>query len=501
MAQYEQKILQGQRRRRGRFSSSSTPDVSRHASVCSSEQPTPREHQPAARGAAEPGSGVSLEEHGSYSTEKGLGADKAGPEHAVAVEDRLSERGPSQQAQRAAAGQLDNTEDDAVNCSVSGTHHCADLDPGKRSDKEHSRAAASLKAQLESGGDAASVCRHTAVKQPGAANAESQLPAERNIDSDAEVLPVSSRASASPASEPEPRIRPCQGVPSINSAASALDESTCSTTTSSRGFHQREPVLPESTSHDGQVEQPGVAAAAPLIRQSNEESPSSSPSTEPSASTLWSPSTAGAELLHMRCVHTACPPASMLHSRTITAYSKIGINPTNTAGHGKATSTVDAPGEHADRGNVSSRTSIDAPPSSRSAAAPTQSTGCTTAAAPSSSEEATPGSRGAAEAGPAAAPGTTPGPAERSAARQQDGRGSQLSAESAREPEWVAAFRRVVSLAVNTPLSQSPAARRVSFPNGILFMPPYLFFCSHSHIPDEHFAFCWAWHDCKAVRV
>ncbi|KAK9917359.1 hypothetical protein WJX75_003521 [Coccomyxa subellipsoidea] len=44
VAQYEQKILQGQRSRKGRFSGASTPDVSRHASVCSSEHVTPREH-------------------------------------------------------------------------------------------------------------------------------------------------------------------------------------------------------------------------------------------------------------------------------------------------------------------------------------------------------------------------------------------------------------------------------------------------------------------------
>ncbi len=77
----------------------------------------------------------------------------------------------------------------------------------------------------------------------------------------------------------------------------------CCTTMSSRGFLQRETVSPESASRDGRVEQPGVATAAPLIVQSTEEAPGTSAS---SATTLWSPSTAGSNLLHMRCVHTAC---------------------------------------------------------------------------------------------------------------------------------------------------------------------------------------------------
>ncbi|BDA50667.1 hypothetical protein COCOBI_16-3430 [Coccomyxa sp. Obi] len=390
VAQYEQKILQGQRQRRGRFSNTSTPDVSRHASVCSSEHPTPREHHPLARGTAETGSGSSGQELGSHTAENGSAIHKSGADEAKAAEDYLAEGGP-RQAKSTAAEQPDATDDDAAaaaaTCNASGRHDSTDLECGGKRDEARSAAAMPQNPQLDSCGGAASgsgptVCpASVSVKHPWAASADRlQQPAGSSAHSDAEPLPVSTRASALPGAEPEQRFRPFRG-----GSSSAAAESACSAITSSRSSPQPEQALPESASHDGRVEPSGDASAAPLMMQSAGDSPGSRGTDESSAA--WRPSTAG----------------------------------------------------HGDR---------------------------TTAAAPSSSGEARPGSRGAAEAGPAA-PGTGPGPvAERAGARQQEGRGLQLSAESAREPEWVAAFRRVVSLAVNTPLSQSPAARRISIADG-----------------------------------
>ncbi|CAL8465072.1 g4607 [Coccomyxa elongata] len=430
VAQYEQKILQGQRQRRGRFSNTSTPDVSRHASVCSSEHPTPREHQPLHRGTAEGGSGSSGQEHGSHTADNLLAPHKAGPDQAKAVEHHSPERGPSsespRQAQGTAAERLDVTEDDAdtsaaaaIIFDASGRHHRTDLDCGGKYDQAHSATAVPLNAQLNSGGDAASASGPTvnvSMEQSWASGADRlQQAAESSAHSDAEVLPVSTCASALPGFEPEPRLRPCRGAPSAAGASPYVGESACIATTRSRSSTQ--PEMP-----------PADAAAAPLMMQSAEASPVSSNNFEPIAGIPRSPSTAG---------------------------------------HGERTGIVDAPDNCIDIDKSSGRSAVNATPCSSSTAAATGVPGSATAAAPSSGGEAMPGSSGAAEVDWAAAPGSGPGlVAERAGARQQNDRGGQLIAESAHEPEWVAAFRRVVSLAVNTPLSQSPAMRRTSLPDG-----------------------------------
>lgn len=483
MAQYEQKILQGQRQRRGRFSNTSTPDVSHHASVCSSEHPTPRGHQPLHRGTGEGGSGSGEQENDSHTADNRLAAHRAGPDQARAAKNhlwQLPERGPSESprpAQGTAPERLDVAEDDAdasaaaaITFYASGRHHGTDLDSDGKRDEARSAAAAPLNAQLDSGGDAASASGPTvnvSMEKSWASGADrSQQPAESSAHSDAEVLPISTRASALPGFEPDPQLHPCRGAPSVADAAPAVAESACTGITSSRSLTQPEPVSP-----------PGDAAAAPLLMQSAEESPVSSVTIEPSAGTPWSLSTAGITM-HLRSCsrhrHTACLPAVKApQQREIHCTAAFGSDLSFTAGHGEHTGSVDAPDKCTDRDKPSGRSAVNATPCSSSNAAATGVPVSANAATPSSSGEAMPGNSGAAEADRAAAPGSGPGlAAGHAGARQQDNGGRQLLAESAREPEWVAAFRRVVSLAINTPLSQSPAMRRTSLPDGGLPVPP-----------------------------
>ncbi len=113
-----------------------------------------------------------------------------------------------------------------------------------------------------------------------------------------------------------------------------------------------------------------------------------------------------------------------------------------------------------------------------------------------SASKAAASSQGAAEAGQAVdgadSSGSTALREQATPSSAQSGReidlNSNLSAESVREPEWVAAFRRVVSLAVNTPLSQEPApmsrsvASSDSEPNNLflkVILKPFI------KLPDE----------------
>lgn len=260
--------------------------------MCSSEHPTPREHQPLSRSAVEAGSGSSGQELGSHAAENGLAPQQAGSEQAKAAEDHSPERGLSEsprQAQGAAAEQLDVTEDAAaaaaaVTCAVSGRHHSTDVESDGKHDEAPSAAAVLPNAQLDSCGGAASVsgptvCPATAsMKQACAASADcSQQTAESSAHSSAEVLPVSTRAFALPAADRRP--------PRCSAAAAPdVAESTCSAATSSGNLRKLEVVAPENASHDGRVEQPGA----------EDSSGSSIITNEPGAATPWSPCTAGA---------------------------------------------------------------------------------------------------------------------------------------------------------------------------------------------------------------
>lgn len=195
VAQYEQKILQGQWSRKGRFSGASTPDVSRHASVCSSEHVTPREH---------PSSGVpctAAEPHSNGTVPR----SSAVPDSSVAEE-----------------GEPHATAEPHSNRSApwsSGAPDSLVTDAKEPSAGRPSQDAPELPSELAGGGAAAESCSSTGSGAPdspatGARHASEQLqaadavqreqPAER-VSQDSHPLPVSTCASPSPAAEAEPQ--------------------------------------------------------------------------------------------------------------------------------------------------------------------------------------------------------------------------------------------------------------------------------------------------------
>lgn len=210
VAQYEQKIL-GQQRRKGRFSSSSSPDVSRHASVSSSAHATPRDNVTAVQSGsaagwvAEPQS-FSSAPRASRAPHGGERAEGEGPTGAP----RLPKEAPGKGAQAAwalAAGLLDSASAGRnATAATSGRYEVEQSTAAALAEVSEGAAEGLPKpgaeASVASPAVAAAVLRQGT--EDGAA-AEQQTEGARQ---DSGELPVSTAAFPGPSSEPEAPPQP-----------------------------------------------------------------------------------------------------------------------------------------------------------------------------------------------------------------------------------------------------------------------------------------------------